>query len=230
MSKLLITALLKTFFSITTRLKLFGIEKILHEQPVIVTGNHIGFLDGLLLPIIKEISSHKNLIVVIAEKYKSRPLYKWAIDSLNFIFIDRFNADAYTVRKVLRMLKDNGLMILAPEGTRSPNASLIEGQSGAAYFASKTGALIVPIGATGTEDSVVKRRFKKLRRLDVSIRVGEPYTIPPLPKENREAFLDKYTDEVMCRIAALLPPSYRGIYADHPRLKELLAEGGGAPA
>jgi hypothetical protein len=27
----------------------------------------------------------------------------------------------------------------------------------------------------------------------------------------------------MCRIAALLPERYRGIYADHPRLKELLA-------
>ena len=158
MSKKLITALLKIFFSISTRLKLYGIEKILHDQPVIVTGNHIGFLDGLLLPTIKEVASNKNLIVVIAEKYEVRPIFKWAIDSLDFMFIDRFNPDVYTVRKVLRMLKNNGLMMLAPEGTRSPNASLIEGKSGAAYFASKTGALIVPIGATGTEDSVVGNR------------------------------------------------------------------------
>jgi hypothetical protein len=26
----------------------------------------------------------------------------------------------------------------------------------------------------------------------------------------------------MCHIAALLPEKYRGVYADHPRLKELL--------
>jgi 1-acyl-sn-glycerol-3-phosphate acyltransferase len=168
--------------------------------------------------------------VVIAEKYEVRPIFKWAIDSLDFMFIDRFNPDVYTVRKVLRMLKNNGLMMLAPEGTRSLDASLIEGKSGAAYFAAKTGALIVPIGATGTEDTVVKRRFKKLQRLDVAINVGDPYSIPPLPSENREEFLEKYTDEIMCRIAAQLPPSYRGIYADHPRLQELLAEGSGSTA
>ena len=37
-------------------------------------------------------------------------------------------------------------------------------------------------------------------------------------------FMQFYTDEVMCRIAALLPPERRGFYVDHPRLKELLAQ------
>jgi 1-acyl-sn-glycerol-3-phosphate acyltransferase len=36
--------------------------------------------------------------------------------------------------------------------------------------------------------------------------------------------MQKFTDEVMCRIAVLLPEERRGFYADHPRLKELLAE------
>jgi len=31
------------------------------------------------------------------------------------------------------------------------------------------------------------------------------------------------TDEIMCRIAVMLPEKYRGVYSDHPRLKELLA-------
>jgi hypothetical protein len=30
------------------------------------------------------------------------------------------------------------------------------------------------------------------------------------------------TDEIMCQIASRLPENYRGVYADHPRLKELL--------
>jgi 1-acyl-sn-glycerol-3-phosphate acyltransferase len=37
-------------------------------------------------------------------------------------------------------------------------------------------------------------------------------------------WLNQCTDEIMCRIAALLPPAYRGFYAEHPRLQELLAE------
>jgi 1-acyl-sn-glycerol-3-phosphate acyltransferase len=45
-----------------------------------------------------------------------------------------------------------------------------------------------------------------------------------LPKTDRDAALQKSTDEIMCRIAAILPASYRGVYAEHPRLKELLSQ------
>jgi hypothetical protein len=34
----------------------------------------------------------------------------------------------------------------------------------------------------------------------------------------------------MCRIAALMPPSYWGAYADQPRLAELLEQPDAAPA
>jgi len=71
-------------------------------------------------------------------------------------------------------------------------------------------------------DEIVDR-FKKFKRLQVSIDVGKPFKIPNLPAGNRDEFLKQYTDEIMCQIAALLPPSYRGIYQDHPRLTEILA-------
>jgi 1-acyl-sn-glycerol-3-phosphate acyltransferase len=54
--------------------------------------------------------------------------------------------------------------------------------------------------------------------------VGKPYYLPEIDMANRQAWLERYTDEIMCQIAALLPLEYRGFYADHPRLKELLAE------
>jgi len=215
--------LLDTFFSITTRREITGIDNIPKEGTVILTGNHIGILDGIMVPTIPMLAKHPNLIVVVAEKYEAVPLFRWAVNNLNFMFIDRFNPDIRTMKKVLTQLNSNGILVIAPEGTRSPNASLIEGKSGSAYLAAKTGAQVVPFGVTGTEDSERRIRFKKFRRLDVKIRVGAPFKIPPLPKINREEFLQKYTDEIMCQIAALLPPSYRGVYADHPRLKEILA-------
>jgi len=85
---------------------------------------------------------------------------------------------------------------------------------------------IIPIGIVGTEDRVVKYRLKRLRRLDVVARVGQPYRLPPMPKTGRDEWLQAQTDEVMCQIAALLPPDHRGVYADHPRLRELLLERG----
>jgi 1-acyl-sn-glycerol-3-phosphate acyltransferase len=33
--------------------------------------------------------------------------------------------------------------------------------------------------------------------------------------------MQRWTDEVMCRMAVLLPEEYRGVYRDNPRVKEL---------
>lgn len=223
MARSFITFLLKIFFGLTTRRKISGLDNIPADEPVIITCNHIGILDGIMIPSIPLLSKHPNLIVVIAEKYQKNPLFNWAISNLGFMFIDRFNPDVKTVRKVIQKLQENGMLIIAPEGTRSPNASLIEAKSGTAYLAAKTGAKIVPAGLTGTEDYNMKNRLKRLRKLDVVVNIGAPYSIPPLPSiTSRDEFLKDYTDEIMCRIAALLPASHRGIYANHPRLAVLL--------
>ncbi|MGZ9221779.1 MAG: hypothetical protein ACXW4Q_06690, partial [Anaerolineales bacterium] len=66
--------------------------------------------------------------------------------------------------------------------------------------------------------------LKRLRKSNITLTGGEPFTIPQLPNKGRDAALQKYTDEIMCRMAALLPERYRGVYAEHPRLKEILAE------
>jgi 1-acyl-sn-glycerol-3-phosphate acyltransferase len=54
--------------------------------------------------------------------------------------------------------------------------------------------------------------------------MGRPFMLPPLPAGDRSLALRQQTDLVMCHIAALLPPEYRGVYADHQELRRLLAE------
>jgi 1-acyl-sn-glycerol-3-phosphate acyltransferase len=56
------------------------------------------------------------------------------------------------------------------------------------------------------------------------VRVGEPFHVALEKGTDRDAALQAATDEIMCRIAALLPQSERGYYANHPRLKELVAQ------
>jgi NADPH-dependent 7-cyano-7-deazaguanine reductase QueF len=50
-----------------------------------------------------------------------------------------------------------------------------------------------------------------------------------MDRKNRDAFLEQSTEEIMCQIAALLPPEYRGVYADSPRLQEILTEQSSMP-
>ncbi|RPI91694.1 MAG: 1-acyl-sn-glycerol-3-phosphate acyltransferase, partial [Chloroflexi bacterium] len=127
------------------------------------------------------------------------------------------------LRKVISLMEENRILVIAPEGTRSRTGALIEAKPGVSYLAAKLDRPIVPVAITGTEDKVLLANLKKLRRSHITVTAGPAFTLPPLPRENRDEVLKQYTDEIMCHIAAILPEKYRGVYADHPRLKELLA-------
>ena len=160
--------------------------------------------------------------MLVAEKSRRFAILRWLVKSLDGIWVDRFNADFAAMRNVLERLRKGGALIIAPEGTRSPTGELLEGRAGASYLAAKLGIPVLPVALTGTEDKQVMKNLRKLKRIPVTIRVGEPFTLPPVGKLERDFVLQQYTDEIMCRIAALLPPAHRGVYANHPRLKELL--------
>jgi 1-acyl-sn-glycerol-3-phosphate acyltransferase len=99
---------------------------------------------------------------------------------------------------------------------------LIEAKPGVSYLATKLNRPIVPVAITGTEDKNLFGNLKRLRRSHITLTAGQVFSLPPLPRQNRDEVLKRYTDEIMCHIAALLPEKYRGVYANHPRLKELL--------
>jgi 1-acyl-sn-glycerol-3-phosphate acyltransferase len=211
--------LINSIVFLTCDLDVIGVEKIPSEGGCIVTANHLGRLDAIL---VYAIIHREDIILTIAEKYKKSLFFRSAAKSLDGIWIDRFNPDIKALREVLNRLQNGGILVIAPEGTRSEMEKLMEGKSGAAYLGAKTQLPIFPVGIVGTEDRIVKSRLKKMSKSRVIIRVGDPFFLPPLPKKNRSVFLDFYTDEIMCQIGRLLPPKYHGFYTAFPRLKELL--------
>jgi 1-acyl-sn-glycerol-3-phosphate acyltransferase len=140
---------------------------------------------------------------------------------MDAIWVDRFGADFRALREMLSRLRRGGVLVIAPEGTRSQNGALIEGRPGVSYLAAKAGVPILPVAATGTQDALVKEQLSRLHKLHITVRIGQAFMLPSIQSHDRDAALQEYTDEIMCRIAALLPPDYRGVYADHPRLKQL---------
>ena len=219
-------SLMRFFLRLIARIEVSGLEEAPKSGGLILVGNHLGRLDPFL---VYTLLNRNDIIMLVAEKYQKSALIRWMVKQVDGIFIDRFNADFHALRVVLNRLKQGGILVMSPEGTRSPTGGLIEGRPGAAYLAAKSGLPVVPVAEFGGEDRRVIERLSRLRRADIHVRVGEPFILPPLPRQNREAALQQYTDELMCRIAVLLPPAYRGVYADHPQLKELLGEENTAP-
>ena len=121
-------------------------------------------------------------------------------------------------------MEQGGLLIIAPEGTRSKTEMMQEGKMGVAFLAGKSGYPILPVAVTGTEDRGVVDNLKRFRRIKIVVKAGDLFNIEIPKGKGREEAMRAATNEIMCRIGAMLPEKYRGVYADYPRLKELISQ------
>ncbi len=217
--KYFIRGLIRLMFNLIAHVEVRGYENLPKDGSFVIATNHLGIAD---VPIAFYALNRWDLFVVIGEKWREVGLFRWVGKHINFIFIDRFNPDIKSLRKIISLMEEDNILVIAPEGTRSRTGALIEARPGVSYLATKLGRPIVPVGIVGTEDKYLINNLKKLRRSHITVTAGKPFLLPPLPRENRDEALKRYTDEIMCHIAALLPEKYRGVYTDHPRLKELL--------
>jgi len=211
-------SIVRFFMKLITRIEVNGIER-LPEGNVIVAANHLGRLDTAVLLCLLD---REDIIMAIAEKYRDHPLYGPIGRAANAIWLNRFEADYSALRQILERMKQGGLFVIAPEGTRSPTEALQEGKRGVAFLASKSGYPVLPVALTGTEDRRVIENLKRFRRSRITVTAADPLQVALPTGKGREAAMRQSTDEIMCQIAVRLPEKYRGVYADHPRLKELL--------
>jgi len=189
----------------------------------ILASNHLGRLDSLMVYYVLDTD---DIVHPLTDKYKKHPFFRLMAWWLKMTWLKRGQADMKAMREFISRLKNGAVMVITPEGTRSKSASLLQGESGAIYIASAAGVPIVPVALTGTQDALVKSQLKKFQRLKITISIGKPYApvnLKVIKGAERDRALQTATDDVMCRIAAMLPEGYRGVYASHPRLKELLA-------
>src|SRR5512141_3210593 len=200
-----------------TEIEVHGREK-LPAGNVIVAANHLGRLDTAVLLCIID---REDIIMPVAEKYKNHLLYGAIGRAANAIWLNRFEADYAAFRRILERMKQGGMLVIAPEGTRSKTVALQEGKMGVAFLASKSGYPVLSVALTGTEDRRIVENLKHFRRAKITVRAGDWMEVHVPPGKGREQAMRTATDEIMCRIGALLPEAYRGVYADHPRLKEL---------
>jgi len=215
----LIRFLIRIGLKLIARFEIRGKENVPLTGGMIIAANHIGILDIVMVYFGID---RTDLFIPVAEKFEKIGWIRWLGKQLNFLFVDRFNPDLKALRKMIVLMEEGKCLVIAPEGTRSRVGALNEGKPGVAYLAARSGFPVVPVAITGTADPVVLGNVKRLRKSNITLTGGKPFILPPLPKTNRDRVLKNYTDEIMCQIAALLPERYRGVYANHPRLKELL--------
>jgi len=215
----LLRAMIRGMIRIIANVEIVNPERLPNTGSYAFATNHLGIMDAFLAYYVFD---RWDFFIPVAEKWENYAVLRWLGKHLNFIFIDRFNPDIHALREILNRMKQGEVLVIAPEGTRSRTEELAEGKAGVSYLASKAQFPVIPVGLVGTEDRVLFGNLKRLKRTQVRVVVGEAFTPPPLPKKNKDEALKTYTDEIMCRIAAMLPEKNRGVYAKHKRTLELL--------
>ena len=195
-----------------------GLHNLPETGPVIVASNHLSFADSLVIPIV----APRKVTFLAKAQYFNGTGVKGAISrgffgGLGMIPVDRDDTRAAlaSLDIALDILSKGGAFGIYPEGTRSRDGRLYRGRTGVAHLALTSGAPVVPVGLTGTQD--IQPVGSNLPRLaKVTVRFGEPlhfqqkYDGVPVGRAPREV-----TDQVMNAIQKLSGQQFAGVYNDH---------------
>lgn len=202
---------LRVVLRILLKLEIDGLENMPQTGALIVAINHSSFLD----PLIAGAFLPRTVIPLGKVELFQHPLFGWIFPAYGVIPVRRGEIDRTAIRRSLELLRGGGALLMAPEGTRSEDGRLQPGRRGVALLAARTNATVLPVAIWGVK--AFWRNIRRLRRTEVYMAVGKPFRIVVEDRRVPREQLDEITDELMHRLAELLPPELRGAYQDLDR-------------
>jgi 1-acyl-sn-glycerol-3-phosphate acyltransferase len=196
--------------TLTLKIGPFPLDQISEKGPLILICNHVNFVDGPI--VLNRMSSRPVTIMAKIETWKN-PLFGSILDGWDGISIRRGEADLEAFRKAQQALADGKILILFPEGTRSEYKGLGPGHAGVVLLAARSGAPIQAVGLYNHR-GFWNKLYRGFKRVPLNFSVGKPFKVnlngAALSRDVRQ----QITDEIMYQLATVLPPDYRGVYAD----------------
>lgn len=214
-------AALRLFTHLICRYRVYGLERVPESGPLLIVANHLSWYDPLLLGVVLR----RRVWFFTKSEIFRWPIIGAASKATGQIPVRRGESDRAALEKGLVYLKEGKALGIFPEGTVERKTTMIPALTGVGMLAMRSGAPVLPIAHTGTRKVLRSPRWWFPR---VTITIGEPY-VPVLPTGvPRKVGLQRVTDEMMFRIARMLPPENRGVYADVGQLEsEAVAMNGG---
>ena len=186
--------IMKHFFSfletIVYRPKIVGMENVPKDTAALICPNHVHALDSAII-----VAKFKRKVNVLAkqELYKNG-FIRFIADVFGIYPVKPDSKSMESVKISLKILKNNGLLMLFPEGTRNGMAKGIKPKDGAIKLAIKGNVPIIPVGFQGN--------FKPFKKIKVNI--GEPIYYNEYKEEiNNKELMEELTNELMKKIVKL---------------------------
>jgi 1-acyl-sn-glycerol-3-phosphate acyltransferase len=177
-------------------------------QAMILAVNHLHWTDTCVLGASLPLSLRPTWLAK-AELF-ANPVAAWWLRSIQVIPVSRGRQGLSALAAAEEALKDGAALIIFVEGHRSATGGLQEGQGGAVRLAVRSGCPIVPIALWGTEAGLGGICLRK----PVHVSIGEPYFVSTETSKISQQRMSELTNELMLRLAALLPERYWGAYRE----------------
>lgn len=187
--KKIVEGALFLYCKIVHRVKIEGTENIPIEGAVIFCGNHRSFLDPPLMKVTCKRETH----FLAKESLYKNPFLAFLGWVFEVIPVKKDSKDLNAIKSSLKYLKKGESISLYPEGTRNGIAKGEKVKDGAAFFAIRTGAKVVPVGISGK-----KGAFSK-----VTIRYGKPLDYSNYKEVDEKEALEAVTQDIMDHILEL---------------------------
>jgi 1-acyl-sn-glycerol-3-phosphate acyltransferase len=200
-------ARLLTRIVLGSKFDLRGTANVPQSGPLLMVSNHVGAVDPA---IIGAWTPRPVWFMAKAELFKGG--WAWLMRGYQAFPVVRHSPDRTALRRALDLLKHGSAVVLFPEGHRSENARLLRAEPGAGFIARRSGAPLVPIAITGTQN-VLGRHSRIPRRAEVAMTFGEPFQLPERNRDGSPMDHQQSADYLMTKIAQLLPLEYQGEYA-----------------
>jgi len=215
----IVSAIVKFGTSILCRIDAPDLNKLPLKGPLIVYSNHTGQVE----------------VAVLFGHLQPRPITGWAkVEAwdnafLNWLFnlwglipVRRGEGDTSALRKALAALNEGYIFGIAPEGTRNVTGRLKKAHPGAVMLAVRAGVPLVPLAHWGGENFL--KNLGHFKRTDFHIRVGDPICLKLDGVRMTHEIRQQIVDEMMYKLAELLPPAYRGEYEKVTEYEKIFTE------
>lgn len=180
-------------------LRIEGRQFVPRTGALIVASNHLSNIDPPIVGV--GVGVRELHFLARHDLFEGMRFFAWLITQLNAIPLRKGKASIDAFREVIGVLRKGNAVVIFPEGTRSKSGELLEPQIGLGYLAVKSGAKILPVCVTGTNERVIDL---VLRKRHFTVRFAQP--LDPMKiagdSERREKYR-RISEEVMNSIRVL---------------------------
>ncbi|MHB1173025.1 MAG: lysophospholipid acyltransferase family protein [Lacisediminihabitans sp.] len=200
------------------RPRIVGRSTVPKSGAVLLASNHLSFMDSVVITLV---APRSVSFLAKAEYFTGRGVRGWFsrafFTAIGAIPVERGAGSAAqeALNSGLEVLKAGGAFAIYPEGTRSLDGRLYRGRTGVAWLALTSGAVVIPVALTGTQQlQPVGSRIPRIR--PVTVEFGAPLDLSSHGSADSGRARRKATDEIMEAIQRMSGQERAPGYNEHP--------------